>query len=310
MASSLGSRQGSLETRGERGERGCGRELLVPLLPVAVPKIKKGKNLTQAVLPGELFARCRYAWAGGQNHSVRRNAWGGDECTPQQEPRFPVVAPEEGGRERPPRWAEPPLSEREVEPIPLVPTQRQSPQEPRSGSHFGECREPLPWGPGSLRLTPALECVGMRGAGQEDVREENRGAGEAHRPTGLPFQPCPTGLTLPQRGPRPFHPERKPGSRSRGKPARGGSPRKWQKKASVGKRSWKRGGNHKQVLKNRDTEEWTGHAQDGCDAVECAEDRWGRCRFRWPPRSWPAASPCRRCAPPSRTSSRHRSAAR
>lgn len=109
MASSLGGRQGSLETRGGRGERGCGRELLVPLLPVAVPKIKKGKNLTQAVLPGELFARCGYAWAGGQNHSVRRNAWGGDECTPQQEPRSPVVAPEEGGRERDPRWAEPPL---------------------------------------------------------------------------------------------------------------------------------------------------------------------------------------------------------
>lgn len=81
---------------------------------------------------------------------------------------------------------------------PYTTAERPSPsQEPRSGSPFGECREPLPWGPGSFRLTPALECVGTRGAGQEDVREENGGAGEAHRPTGrssipaLPHRPHP-----------------------------------------------------------------------------------------------------------------------
>lgn len=59
-----------------------------------------------------------------------------------------------------------------------------------------------------------------------------------------------------------------------------GEPRKWQNKASVGKRSWKRGRKNKlsQNLKNRDTEGWTGHAQDRRDAVECTEDGWGgRC---------------------------------
>lgn len=33
-------------------------------------------------------------------------------------------------------------------------------------------------------------------------------------------------------------------------------------------------------------------------------------RLRWPPRSWRGACPCRPCAPPCRTSTRHRSAAR
>lgn len=86
----------------------------------------------------------------------------------------------------------------------------------------------------------------------------------------------------------------------------------WQKKLEEGR--------NKQAvadLKKTDTEGWTGHAQDGCDAgcdaVECTEDRWGRVvpgGLRWLPRSWPAASPCRRCARRSRTSSHRRSAAR
>lgn len=37
------------------------------------------------------------------------------------------------------------------------------------------------------------------------------------------------------------------------------------------------GGNKQAVaeLKKTDTEGWTGHTQDGCDAVECTEDWWG-----------------------------------
>lgn len=67
---------GCLETRGGRRKKGCGREHPVPFPPATVPKSKKGEHLTQAMLPGELLARTRAAWAGEQNHSVRRNTCG------------------------------------------------------------------------------------------------------------------------------------------------------------------------------------------------------------------------------------------
>lgn len=72
-------------------------------------------------------------------------------------------------------------------------------------------------------------------------KREGRGLGA----DGSPIPDQPHRPQLPLRGPHLFHPERKPRSWSRGKPARGRSLRKWQTKASVGKRSWRRVGINK-----------------------------------------------------------------
>jgi hypothetical protein len=63
MVSSQGGRRESLEIRRGVSKRATEGEHPVPLLPVMVPKIKKGKNLTPAVLPREFSAHPRPAWA-------------------------------------------------------------------------------------------------------------------------------------------------------------------------------------------------------------------------------------------------------
>jgi hypothetical protein len=86
-------------------------------------------------------------------------------------------------------------------------------------------------------------------SGQERSREEGlRGWKErqvrlgAHR--SVPAQPCSPAIP---REPNLFHPTRKPRRWWRGKPARRRSPQKRPNKASVGKRSWRRGGNKQAV---------------------------------------------------------------
>lgn len=120
-------------------------------------------------------------------------------------------------------WGAPPRASR-----PVSEKQRLSP------SRGQGAMEPRPLG--------VLESLGVCGGGQEGLRGQERVKAEAWEPTGLPFQTSSPGLSLPPRGPRLFHPERKPRSWSRGKPARGRSPRKWQNKASVGKSSRRRVG--------------------------------------------------------------------
>lgn len=95
------------------------------------------------------------------------------------------------------------------------------------------------------------------GGAEGAEKREGRGLGA----NGSPTQTIPTGLGLPQSGSHVFHPERKPRSWSREKPARRGAAKVaeqgfgWQKKLEEGE--------DKQAVaefKKTDTEGWTGHA--------------------------------------------------
>lgn len=175
------------------------------------------------------------------------------------------------------------------------------------GSHPRHMGRPSPGSQG-------LECVGVCREGQERLSGQEQEKAEAWESPGLPPRPA---LRAPA-SPRVVTPVP---SREKNREVGQGEtlPEEGAARVAVQGFGWRKkleGGEINKLSRifKKQRHGRADRSRPGrSDAVECTEDGRGGAApggLRWPLRSWPAASPCRRCAPRSRTSSRRRSAAR